>query len=76
MSGVLSDVRVAAFTHFAAGPLTVQLLGSLGADVIKVEAPYRDLNRYAIVDPDGKISRIELWGELPVPGGRLCERGV
>jgi crotonobetainyl-CoA:carnitine CoA-transferase CaiB-like acyl-CoA transferase len=56
--GSLQGVRVAAFTHFAAGPLTVQLLGSLGADVIKVESPYRDLNRYAIVDPDGKFGGV------------------
>ncbi len=52
MSGVLSGIRVAAFTHFAAGPLAAQCLGDLGADVVKVEAPWRDLNRYAIRDAE------------------------
>ena len=52
MRGVLDGIRVAAFTHFAAGPLAAQCLGDLGADVIKVEAPWRDLNRYAIRDPE------------------------
>jgi len=52
MAGVLSGIRVAAFTHFAAGPLAAKLLGDLGADVVKVEAPSRDLNRYAIRDAE------------------------
>ena len=55
MPGVLEGIRVAAFTHFAAGPLTVQFLGALGADVIKVEAPFGDFNRYGIRDVDGKF---------------------
>ena len=57
MSGVLTGVRVAAFTHFAAGPLAAQFLGDLGADVVKIEAPWRDLNRYCIRDPE-KLSGI------------------
>jgi crotonobetainyl-CoA:carnitine CoA-transferase CaiB-like acyl-CoA transferase len=52
MTGVLSGIRVAAFTHFAAGPLVAQCLGDLGADVVKVEALWRDLNRYAIRDAE------------------------
>ncbi len=58
MPGVLDGVRVAAFTHFAAGPLTVQFLGALGADVIKVEAPFGDFNRFGIRDHNGKFGGI------------------
>lgn len=57
MSGcaVLAGRRVIAFTHFAAGPIAAQYLGALGADVIKVESPQRDLNRYAVRDPDDSL---------------------
>jgi crotonobetainyl-CoA:carnitine CoA-transferase CaiB-like acyl-CoA transferase len=54
----LAGVRVAAFTHFAAGPIAAQYLGALGADVIKVEAPQRDVNRYAVRDPGGRLQGI------------------
>lgn len=37
----LSDVRVTDFTAFWAGPVATQLLGTLGADVIKVEGVRR-----------------------------------
>lgn len=59
MDGVLKGIRVAAFTHFAAGPLTVQFLGALGADVVKVESPGGDLNRTLVRDlasPFGEAS--------------------
>lgn len=52
MDGVLSGIRVAAFTHFAAGPLTAQFLGALGADVVKAESPGGDLNRTLVRDLD------------------------
>ena len=55
---VLIGIRVAAFTHFAAGPIAAQYLGALGADVIKVEAPQRDVNRYAVRDPGGRLQGI------------------
>jgi crotonobetainyl-CoA:carnitine CoA-transferase CaiB-like acyl-CoA transferase len=54
----LTGIRVAAFTHFAAGPIAAQYLGALGADVIKVESPQRDVNRYAVRDPGGKLEGI------------------
>jgi crotonobetainyl-CoA:carnitine CoA-transferase CaiB-like acyl-CoA transferase len=55
---VLAGIRVVAFTHFAAGPIAAQYLGALGAEVIKVEAPQRDVNRYAVRDPNGRLQGI------------------
>jgi crotonobetainyl-CoA:carnitine CoA-transferase CaiB-like acyl-CoA transferase len=49
MVGPLDGYRVIAFTHFAAGPLAAQYLGALGADVVKVESPHVDVNRYAVL---------------------------
>lgn len=36
---MLSGVKVLSFTHFLQGPSAVQILGDLGADVIKIETP-------------------------------------
>src|SRR5262249_3616022 len=54
----LSGIRVAAFTHFAAGPIAAPYLGGLGADIVKVEAPQQDVNRYAVRHPDGLLQGI------------------
>jgi crotonobetainyl-CoA:carnitine CoA-transferase CaiB-like acyl-CoA transferase len=58
VTSALSGVRVAAFTHFAAGPLAAQYLGALGADVIKVEAPKLDVNRSAVRDPHDRLKGV------------------
>lgn len=42
MSGPLSGVRVVEMSTFVAGPVTARLLGDMGAEVIKVEAPAGD----------------------------------
>ena len=71
----LSDIRIADFTAFWAGPVATQLLGSLGADVIKVEGVRRpDGMRFAAARPP---SWDQWWETGPV---YLCsnnnKRGV
>jgi crotonobetainyl-CoA:carnitine CoA-transferase CaiB-like acyl-CoA transferase len=48
MTGALQGVRILDFSHLLFGPFATQMLGDLGADVIKIERPvrgdlYRDL---------------------------------
>lgn len=45
MPGPLSGVRVVELSSVVLGPWACQLLADMGADVIKVEAPYGDTNR-------------------------------
>src|SRR5207248_2263278 len=60
----LDGVRVLSFEQMQALPYATQLLGRLGADVVKVEPPTGDLGRTsqpAMSDPDGRASPYAGW---------------
>lgn len=60
MKGALDGVRVLCFSHFAQAPFAEQLLGDLGAEVIKVERP-----KVGEFERDCLVSKDRLGGESP-----------
>jgi crotonobetainyl-CoA:carnitine CoA-transferase CaiB-like acyl-CoA transferase len=57
-AGVLSGIKVVDFTHIFAGPFAAQILGDLGADIVKVERiDGGDASRYyGLTDHVGSMS--------------------
>jgi crotonobetainyl-CoA:carnitine CoA-transferase CaiB-like acyl-CoA transferase len=54
MDKALSGIRIIDMTHNQAGPACTQILGFLGADVIKLEEPKGgDIARVNMRDPSG-----------------------
>ena len=45
MSGPLNGIKIVEFTSVVLGPWACQILGDMGADIIKVEPPVGDTNR-------------------------------
>ena len=70
VSQVLNGIRVCDLSAFWAGPLVGSFLGSLGADVIKVESPKRpDGMRFA-----GSMGQEKTWEWSPVFHGANCNK--
>ncbi len=56
MDKALSGIRILDMTHVQAGPTSSQLMGFLGADVIKLESPMGDATRGQLRDVPGADS--------------------
>jgi CoA:oxalate CoA-transferase len=60
----LAGIRVLDFSQVLAGPYTTRVLGELGADVIKIEAPAGDLTRVIAPKRDRGASGLYTWANL------------
>lgn len=80
----LSGIRVLDFTQVVAGPFGTQLLGDMGAEVIKVESPDGDRARTLNLTPEGfsnsffnvNRNKKSLVVNLKSPGGKKVIGGL
>jgi len=64
MTGALSDIRVVSFAQLAQGPFATQIMGDLGADIVKIEPPGGEWMRSAPErDEDAQIGLNTIWGD-------------
>ena len=57
MLDLLKGIRVVSFNHFLLGPMGIQALGDLGADVIAVETPEGAWQRHWPAATSGTTAR-------------------
>ena len=67
--GPLAGLRVVELGTLLAGPFTGRLLGDLGAEIIKVEAPGQ-------ARPDPRLGQGSLRGPLALVAGAVAEQEV
>ena len=60
MSGPLAGTKVVDLSTIVSGPLCTQILGDLGADVVKIESRVGDTARYL-----GGVRKADMTGFLP-----------
>lgn len=58
--GPLAGIRVLDLTQFILGPVATQIMGDMGADIIKIEAPQGDQNRFIGPGPHEAMAALYL----------------